>query len=115
MAPPMTEPDQSYEAKLARAVAVVTKQLQPRIDALRLVGPFMPTMPPQYQHMAKHRDNDMVIGMCNFCNPPPKIYKCPKCDWETDVKWKMKLHNDLEPRWCQERYNRKVRKWAQHA
>ena len=57
----------------------------------------------------------MVIGMCNFCNPPPKIYKCPKCDWETDVHWKMKLHNDLEPRWCQDRYNRKIRKWAQHA
>lgn len=107
--------DQSYEAKLARFLAGVSREVELARQRLTLVGPFMPTMPPQYQHMASRRDNDMVIGMCNFCNPPPRTFTCPVCDWQTEDKWRMRLHNDLNPRWCQERGARKIRKWSQHA
>lgn len=107
--------DQSYEAKLARSVAAVKEQFKNQILALTLVGPIMPTMPPRYQHLAKHRDSDMVIGQCNFCNPPPKVYKCPVCDFTTEDKWRIKLHNDLNPKWCQERGAKKARRFARQA
>lgn len=113
--PPAPPVDQSYEAKMERSIALVKRELSARITALTLAGPFMPTLPPQYQHLAKHRDNDMVIGQCNFCNPPPRLFTCPVCDWQTEDKWRMRLHNDLNPKWCQERGARKVRRWAQQA
>ena len=109
------EQDQSYEAKLERALAVTNRQLRPRIDALTLVGPVMPFLSAEYRHFQKNSVSDFVIKQCRFCNPPPKVYKCPKCDWETRDKWRMNMHNDLNPRWCQERENRKVRKWARYA
>lgn len=104
----LAKQDQSYEAKL-------NTQLKPRIDALRVVGPAMPSLNDKYPGIIKRGNTDMAIADCRFCNPPPEPYKCIQCDWETTEKWKMALHNDLSPKWCRDRAARKVRKWSQHA
>ena len=107
--------DQSYEAKCARAIAVIDRQMKHRIDALRVVGPIMPILSEQHIPLMRHRQGDFVIANCRFCNPPPKTYKCPQCDWECDQKWRMKLHNDLQPGWCKARAKRKIQKWSRQA
>lgn len=109
------ELDQSFEAKHARALDVINRQLSPRISAIRLVGPVMPIISERHRPLLRRGNSDFVIGNCRFCNPPPKVFKCPLCDWETTDKWKMKLHNDIGPKWCKDRAARKARKWAQHA
>lgn len=111
----MTDPDQTYEAKHARAMANIDRQLAPRITAIRLVGPIMPILSPHHVPLLKHRQGDFVIANCRFCNPPPKVYTCPACDWETEEKWRMRVHNVSNPKWCRDRAAKKARKWAQHA
>jgi hypothetical protein len=111
----LAELDQSYGAKSARAMETLNRQLAPRIMALRLIGPSVVVISPKHQPLLKRGATDFVIGNCRFCNPPPKVYTCPACDWETEVKWKMQLHNDLNPKWCRDRAAKKVRKWSRQA
>lgn len=111
----LAEQDQSYEAKLERALATTNRQLQPRIDALRLIGPVMPILSAKHRGLIKRGNSDFVIANCRFCNPPPKLFKCPACDWECEQRWRMKLHNDINPKWCRDRAARKVRKWSRQA
>lgn len=42
----------------------------------------------------------------------PEVHKCPVCDWETGERWRLQVHMDLNPRWCQERGAKKIREWA---
>lgn len=110
------EADQSYEAKNARAIERINRQLKPRIDALRVVFPAIPPVSERHQAFMRGRTNaDMTIGKCRFCNPEPEPFKCPKCDWECSERWRMKLHNDLEPGWCKARYKKKIRNWSRQA
>lgn len=112
----LEQADQSFEAKNARALAKINRQLEPRIKAIRVVLPAIPPVSEKHQVFLRKRTNlDMVIGKCNFCEPPPKFFKCPLCDWETPDRWRMRLHNNSNPRWCQERAAKKARKWSQHA
>lgn len=107
--------DQSFEAKNARAVAKIDRQLKGRIDGIRLILPAVPPVSERHQGFMRRRNTDFVIGKCKFCEPDPKWFKCPLCDYETPNRWTMKLHNIANPRWCQERAAKKARKWSQHA
>lgn len=111
----LAEQDQSYEAKLARALAVARRPFQTRIDALSMAAPIVPRLSPLHMQFLSHTESDFVIGKCRFCNPEPEWFKCPLCDWECAERWRMKLHNDLNPKWCQERAAKKIRKWSQQA
>lgn len=102
----------SYEVKHAKSMATLNAQLKPRIDSLRLIGPEKPQMSDIHRAFVKERG---TVGYCQFCTPPPKVLKCPLCDWETTDRWRMKLHNMINPTWCQERAAKKARKWAQQA
>lgn len=108
--------DQSWEAKNQRALDRINRQLAPRIQALRVVLPATPPVSERHQSFMRRKTaTDFVVGHCRFCNPPPQVFKCPLCDWETLDKWRMKLHNEISPKWCRDRAAKKARKWAQHA
>lgn len=108
--------DQSYEAKCARAMDTLNRQLEPRILALRYIGPQFTRVSEKHAPLLSGADTDFVIANCKFCAPPePEWFTCVLCDWETPDKWRMKLHNDLNPKWCRDRAAKKARKWAQHA
>ena len=102
----------TFEAKHAKSMAALNAQLKPKIDALRLIGPAKPQMREEHRKFVSERTG---MGYCQFCDPPPKVLTCPKCDWETTERWRMKLHNIIGPQWCQDRADKKARKWAQHA
>jgi len=108
--------DQSFEAKKARALAGLNRLLQPQISAIRLVGPPPAQMSEVHCGFVRNSSgSDMSVSMCLFCNPAPKVYKCPICDSETTDRWRMKLHNGLNPKYCQDRGAKKARVWASKA
>lgn len=78
---------------------------------MRLMMPSVDKMPELYP-MVHAEDQYFAVKQCNVCNPPPKVYKCPLCDWSTTEHWKMKLHNDINPQWCQRRAAKKERAWS---
>lgn len=108
--------DQSFEAKHARAMEGLNRQLKPRIDAVRLIGPAKPQMAEKHRNLLKGKGGqELGLSRCRFCDPPPQVYKCPKCDWETLDRWRMKLHNGTAPKWCQDRADKKARAWSRQA
>ena len=102
----------TYETKHERSMALLNQQLKPQISALRLLGPAKPQMREPHRSMARERD---AIGRCQFCDPPPKVYKCPKCDAETTRQYEMTVHNILDTELCNQRADKKARRWSQHA
>jgi hypothetical protein len=70
----------------------------------RTVGPRVPGV--------VYPDDDVAIRHCSKCQPTPKIYECPVCNWQTEEKWRFKLHLDLNPLWCRELGAKRARKWA---
>lgn len=112
----LQQTDQSFEAKNARAVDKITRQLAPRIQAIRVVLPAIPPVSEKHQGFLRHKTNaDMIIGKCRWCEPEPKWFKCPKCDFECADRWRMWLHNVSNPRWCQDRAAKKARNWSRQA
>lgn len=107
--------DQSFEAKKARALAVINRQMASRISSLRLIGPAKPRLEERHRRITRDRDTSTGASYCRFCTPPAREYKCPVCDWTTDLKWRMALHNDLNPDWCRKRGEKKARRWARQA
>lgn len=107
--------DQSFEAKKARALEGLDRLLQPQVSAIRLLGPPLPQMAETHRGLLRDRSSDMAAAYCRFCSPPPKVYKCPICDSETTDRWRMKLHNGVNPKYCQDRGAKKARKWASRA
>lgn len=55
------------------------------------------------------------IRSCRKCNPPPRTWTCPICDFETDAQWVFRMHLKFDPEWCQRRGEKKQRKWANNA
>ena len=88
---------QAKHAKAMRRVEMLETQARTQ---LRLVGP------------AVEQDDTSGIRRCLTCNPPPKMHRCPVCDWETEDRWRLKLHIDLNPKWCREWGAKKARRWA---
>jgi hypothetical protein len=43
------------------------------------------------------------------------VFTCPKCDRQTTERWIMKLHNGANPKYCQDRADKKARHWARQA
>ena len=109
-----TPVDDSFEAKLEKSMAAFNKTLAPRINSLRLIGPAKPQMREEHRKLLRS-SAESAISHCQFCFPPPKVYQCPKCDWETTDHWRMRLHNVIGPEWCEERAAKKARRWSQHA
>ena len=103
---------ESYEAKHAKSMAKLNATLKPRIDSLRLIGPAKPQMSEAHQGMVKERG---AVGYCQFCEPPPQVFKCPKCDYEVTDRWRMTVHFRLDSKLCNDRADKKARKWAQQA
>lgn len=55
----------------------------------------------------------LAIMHCPRCTPPPRVYECPKCEYETLDRWRMKLHNIADPQWCNDAMRRRANAWAQ--
>lgn len=106
--------DQSFEARKARALEGLTRQLKPRIDMLRLIGPPKPQMAEVHRQFARDEASS-GMAYCRFCNPPAEEIKCVLCDREFAERWELGLHTALEPKYCKDRYDRKVRTWARQA
>jgi hypothetical protein len=78
---------------------------------MRLVAPVVDRMPELYPNLVKASDN-VGIKHCRVCNPPPQLFKCQLCDWETEDRWRMATHVDLRPKWCLDRAKKKETVWA---
>lgn len=111
----MPEKSESFEAKKARALEGLNRLLQPQISALRIVGPPLPQMSEAHRGLLQDRSSDMAVAYCRFCTPDPKVYTCPICDSQTTDRWRMKLHNMTDPKYCRERGAKKARAWARQA
>lgn len=79
---------------------------------MRLMMPNLDKMPALYPRLVHSQDQYFAIKQCNICTPPPKRYICPLCDWETPDHWRMKMHNETNPKSCQRRAAKKERAWS---
>lgn len=108
--------EDTYEAKHARAMEKLNNALAHRVSAVRVVGPAIPQMTDLHRSFLRRNfGNDMLVGQCRFCNPDPVPFKCAACGYETLDRWKMKIHNISNPKWCQDWRDKKVRNWARQA
>jgi len=73
-------------------------------DSRTLLRTFAPEITPRQDNVAARR--------CLTCNPPPHVFKCPVCDWTTELRWRFSLHLATGPGWCVARGKAKERKWA---
>lgn len=108
-----TSEEDSYEAKHARAMEKINNAMGGRISLLRVVGPAKPQMADKHARFLTNRTGtDMTIGLCRFCNPDPQTFKCRLCDWETEDRWRMWIHNVVSPQWCRDWADKKARHWS---
>ncbi len=108
--------EESFEAKHARAMQKIGNAMAGRISAVRVVGPPLPQLSEVHRRFLRRNfGNDMVGGQCRFCNPDPVPLRCVACGYETLDRWKMKVHNIANPKWCQDWRDKKIRNWARQA
>ena len=58
------------------------------------------------------QDENPGLRHCTICTPPPKVYTCFICRFETEDRWRYNLHVDLNPKWCQEAGERWANNYA---
>lgn len=107
----VAEAGDTFEQKHQRSMDALNEAFAATIKTLRLVGPVAPKMPERYADLLKG-GHSSGIAYCQFCNPPERQLRCPKCDYETPDRWRMKVHNILAPSWCDDRAAKKARVWA---
>lgn len=79
---------------------------------IRLVAPVVDKMPQLYP-MVHRQDQYFAIKHCVICTPPPKVFRCPICDFETEEKWKMQNHNmGGQSEACKRMQKRKEKAWS---
>lgn len=55
----------------------------------------------------------MVLQRCRKCQPEePHMFTCPICDFETEHKWKMQIHNASGSQICHMVGKRKEAAWC---
>jgi hypothetical protein len=81
-------------------------------QGIRLVAPVMDKMPELYP-MVHSEDQYFAIKHCVICTPPPRTYKCPICDFETEEKWRMQNHNlGGQTAYCKRIQKAKEKAWS---
>lgn len=78
---------------------------------VRLVAPIVDDMPAKYPAFAVSSEG-MAIRHCRVCTPPPEVFTCQLCDWETEDHWRLSVHMALQPKWCLDRAKKKEKAWA---
>ena len=104
----MTAPNQNQQ----RWAAVEMAEKLAR-QKFTLIGPDVNRMPELYPDLVTRTDQYFAVRQCRRCDPPPKVYVCPICDWETTVKWHMQNHNmGGQSYLCRQRQRAKERAWS---
>jgi hypothetical protein len=79
---------------------------------MRLIAPVVDEMPQLYP-MVHSMDQYFAIKHCTICNPPPEVFRCPICDFETEERWQMQNHRmGGQSLFCKKRQKAKEKAWA---
>lgn len=72
---------------------------------------FFRTVGPQIE-VSTGSSEKLAIMRCPVCTPEPTVHQCPKCQWETPDRWRLKLHFTAAPQWCEQAARQRATAWA---